>query len=221
MIPMPTQHSFINLTGEVFGSLTVLEFAGQDRFRGSLWLCRCECGGETVCRGGDLKRGATRSCGCLHKSIVVATQTTHGLSHLPEYKVWWLMLQRCEDTSRNDYARYGGRGINVCERWHTFENFIADMGRRPSPKHQIDRIDNSIGYSPENCRWVTASQNCRNRRNNRIVTFRGEKRCLAECIELSGLNYGTVYSRLRLGWTVEEALAKTPQRGKGGPSCRT
>lgn len=137
----------------------------------------------------------------------------HGLSYAPEYRAWQQMRLRCLDPEHAAYASYGGRGITVCDRWREDPAaFIADLGPKPSPKHELDRIDNDKGYEPGNCRWVTRKVNDRNRRSNRFVTFRGETLTIAEWCERLGLPGDTVRWRLSR-WTVEEALT-TPVRPK-------
>lgn len=138
----------------------------------------------------------------------------HGLSYTPEYRAWQTMRHRCTSPSNPAYPRYGGRGITICDRWlNSPQNFLADMGPRPSPKHEIDRIDNDKGYSPENCRWVTRVVNDRNRRSNHWLEYRGERKVLQEWCDLLGVPRDTVTWRLRQGWPVSEAL-ETPVRPK-------
>ena len=142
----------------------------------------------------------------------------HGLSYTPEYRAWQTMRHRCTCPASPAYARYGGRGITICDRWlNSPANFLADMGPRPSPRHEIDRIDNNAGYSPENCRWVVRSVNDRNRRSNHWIEYRGERRVLQEWCDLLGLPRDTVGWRLRQGWTTAMAF-ETPVRPKAGSS---
>ncbi len=123
------------------------------------------------------------------------------------------MLQRCTNPSKKSYAGYGGRGIKVCERWlDSFDAFLADMGPRTSPGHSLDRIDNDGPYSPENCRWATRKEQCRNRRSNRLVIYDGTEMPLVEAAERAGLSYQLAYQRLLRGWTPEEALEVVPRR---------
>ncbi len=139
---------------------------------------------------------------------------THGLSYTPEYRAWQQMRLRCTDPKHRAYANYGGRGITVCARWlDSVANFIADMGPKPSPRHELDRRDNDAGYSPDNCRWVTRATNDRNRRSNRLVTHNGETLALAEWCERFGKPRDTVKKRLDAGWPVARALT-TPVRPK-------
>ncbi len=132
---------------------------------------------------------------------------------MPELQAWYDMNRRCFRSSTVYYADYGGRGIRVCQRWaNSFEAFIEDMGHKPSPRHSLDRIDNDGDYEPGNCRWATWIEQERNRRNVRVLTFRGETRSLPEWADVLGVNRVTLMARIsKLGWTVEKALA-TPVR---------
>lgn len=139
---------------------------------------------------------------------------THGLSYTPEYRAWQQMRLRCTSPKHAAWPSYGGRGITVCDRWlESVQAFVADMGPKPTPQHELDRIDNSKGYEPGNCRWATRKANDRNRRSNRMVTFRGERLALAEWCERLGLPRDTTKKRLDAGWPVEKALT-TPVRPK-------
>lgn len=138
----------------------------------------------------------------------------HGLSYAPEYRAWQTMRLRCTETSNPAYKNYGGRGVKVCDRWlGSVQAFIDDMGPKPSPKHELDRIDNDGNYEPGNCRWATRKVNDRNRRSNRVVAFRGESHALAEWCERFGLPRDTAWKRLASGWSVEQTLT-TPVRPK-------
>ncbi len=130
---------------------------------------------------------------------------THGMSKTREYHVWFNMMDRCYNPANPAYSNYGGRGITVCERWRSFENFYADMCPRPG-RLTLDRNDNSLGYFKENCRWTTYKTQQRNRRDNKVVTFNGISRPLPEWTEILGLKYGTVLKRLHYGWSVERAF---------------
>ena len=138
----------------------------------------------------------------------------HRLSYTPEYRAWQTMRLRCLEPSNSAYPAYGGRGITVCDRWKDSpQAFLDDMGPKPSPRHELDRIDNDHGYEPGNCRWATRSQNDRNRRNNRLIQFNGERRTLVEWAEELGMRADTIGARIDNGWTAERALT-TPIRAK-------
>lgn len=134
---------------------------------------------------------------------------THGKRHTPEYTNWAGMKDRCFRPASKAWGNYGGRGITVCERWiNSFENFLADMGPRPTPKHSIDRIDNDGDYEPSNCRWATSAEQGQNKRTNVPVTYQGQNKLLKEWCELLKLNCSRVKHRIRLGWTPAEAFRK-------------
>lgn len=198
----------IDLSGDVFGRLTVIRRADSDgRPR---WECECSCGNKCTPRGSDLKFGRSNSCGCLRKEATSDRAATHRLSESSEYNIWNLMHHRCGDPRSDAYQNYGGRGISVCERWSVFENFMADMGRRPSPSHTVDRYPNNDGnYGPGNCRWATRTEQANNTRQNRLVEYRGRMLTLSDAMRESGstLSFGTIRSRVLRGWRFERAVA--------------
>ena len=190
-----------DLTGQRFGYLTVEKHVAPRRIQ-----CVCDCGAVVEVERGNLIRGRTSSCG---KSIHSAKRT-HGhasdYKRTPEYTAWTGLRRRCEDTSFREYYNYGGRGITYCERWKSFENFLADMGPRPSPKHTVDRIDNNGNYEPSNCRWSTWAEQARNKRSIHLIEFQGETKCIADWVIETGINRNTLVKRLRSGWSPERAL---------------
>jgi hypothetical protein len=130
-----------------------------------MYLVRCDCGREVEVSSQHLRKGHTRSCGCLNSERIGALRRRHGMSDRAEHRIWMLMLGRCSVVTNPDYRLYGGRGIQVCGRWHVFEHFFADMGPRPTAQHSIDRINVNGDYEPGNCRWATAKEQRRNCRN--------------------------------------------------------
>jgi hypothetical protein len=166
-LPMRT---FINIEGERFGRLIAIQHLPGTAGKRSKWLCRCDCGIETQTSSSLLRKGLTRSCGCLHRDACREKNSTHGMRKSPEYSVWYDMKRRCLDPKNKRYADYGGRGITVCERWRaSFSNFYSDIGPRPTATHSIDRINNNGNYEPVNCKWSTKSEQAFNRRPKRAA----------------------------------------------------
>lgn len=199
---------FKNLKGKKYGRLTVRRLA--TKVNGcTMWLCKCRCGTFITARSGSLRSGNTTSCGCKRTESVTkhGEFVGHRTRHTPEYSAWVAMLTRCRDESHVSYHNYGGRGIRVCERWSSFEHFLADVGRKPSPSHTLDRWPNKDGhYEPGNVRWATKKEQARNTRRNLLLTHDGRTLCVAEWAEILGVNRNTVYGRLNRGWTLAEAL---------------
>lgn len=210
----PKSKNFADLTNRKFDRLTVVGFLGGYKIRCGkthyFWSCVCECGGKTVTRTANLLNKRTRSCGCIQKETISKIRKKHGQCGTKEYVSWQNMLKRCNDPSSSHYKYYGGRGIKVCDRWlHSFEHFIADMGACPDG-FSIDRLNNSLGYFPENCAWRDDKSQMRNKRSNKLITHLGETLCVAEWCEKLNLPYNRVYQRLKAGWPVEMIFTEPP-----------
>lgn len=200
------------MIGLTYGQLTVLSIHGK-RWSDVAFHCRCSCGNHTLAQKHRLLTGRSKSCGCRRASGIGACQPTHRLSQSRESIVWSSMKARCYNRKNKSFARYGGRGIVVCDRWRdSFENFFADMGRRPSARHSIDRTNNDGPYAPDNCYWGTVVTQANNRRTSHILVLNGISRTVAQWATVIGLPPATLYARVnKLGWSHARALT-TPLR---------
>lgn len=190
-------------TGNVYGRLTVLAYAGKTKSGDSKWSCRCECGNITTVPRGSLRKGygGTKSCGCGRRSQGGGYSTT-------EYTTWKEMKRRCYNRRNSQYHLYGGRGIVICDRWRTsFVNFLADMGPKPFPEATIDRYpDNNGNYEPGNCRWATKLEQGQNTRKARVISYDGETMTLRSWARKLGITHRTLSVRIERGWPLEKAL---------------
>lgn len=198
----------MNLTGQKFGRLTVIELLSERKNAEKVYRCKCDCGNYTNVRSGSLKQGLTRSCGCLGREQVISCNTTHGKRYTRIYGIWKTMKTRCNNKNSPKYKNYGSRGIVVCDEWRNdfeaFYNWAMNNGYRDDLS--IDRIDNDGNYSPDNCKWSTPKQQVRNRRNTVCLTYNRETKSLAEWCEILNLNYHTVYDRHKHGWSTKDIL---------------
>lgn len=194
-----------DLTGMVFSRLTVQGLFGKKGGR-YYWTCKCICGNTREVLAQNLKNGSHKSCGCLHRERTAKMGFRHGYHGEVEYETWRHMMERCSNPKAHNYSLYGERGISVCERWHHYPNFVADMGCRPGPDRSIDRIDSNGNYEPSNCRWGTVEEQNNNRRSNVIFTLSRESLSLAQWCRKFGIHAVTVTGRLKRGWSIVAAL---------------
>lgn len=208
----------LDLTGQVVFRLTVLNEVdsiytprprpGRPNYihRERRWLCRCECGNTTIVRQTHLRQGVIKSCGCWNREATGQRKRSHGMSRTTMYINWCGMIARTTNPKNSHYQWYGARGIKVCARWRSFNNFLADMGERPSPNHTIERRDNDGDYCPDNCYWATPRQQGANKSNNVLLTLGSETQCLAEWSRRVGLSESMLTLRRKRGWTDEQTL---------------
>ncbi len=213
---------FIDLTGQRFGRLTVIKETGRAGNGAVLWLCRCECGKQSIVQGYALLSGNTTSCGCKR----------HETAHLMEwyqrckrsgrkkktrlYNIWMHIKDRCCNPRSIHYPNYGERGIRVCDEWmHSFSTFQEwALSHGYADNLTFDRINNDGDYTPENCRWVNMKVQSNNRRNSNMLTFQGQTKTLAQWADIYRINWNTLFSRIRAGWPVERALTEPVHKKK-------
>ncbi len=205
--PFPKTPNFQNLTGNVYGRLTVIAYLGSKR---SYWLCQCECGNTHRTRADSLKNGSTQSCGCLHKERV----TTHGQTigkRSGEYQSYTHAKERCENPKHHAYARYGGRGIKFL--FDSFDHFFKCLGRQPSPEHTVDRFPDKNGhYMDGNTRWATPKEQANNRESTIYLTLDGETKPLSEWAMTSGQAVSLLRDRItRQGWCARCTIHQPPR----------
>lgn len=192
----------IIMRGNRYGRLLVLRDLSKS------CLCRCDCGVELEVQRNNLRSGNTESCGCYQKDQSSQASMTHGKTDSEEYRIWLGIMSRCYNPKRKTYPLYGGVGIVVVEQWHNFQNFLDDMGPRPTVGHTIDRFPNKSGnYEPGNCRWATMKEQGNNRKSNVLLTKDGKTQTARQWEEELGLGRGLIHARLKLGWSAERALS--------------
>lgn len=202
---------YTDITGQVFGRLTAVSYAGRGTAGQALWLFACTCGGTKTAPADQAKRGRTMSCGCLavEQKRAAGKSRQHAFSRVNMYrerKSWENMIARCHVATHRDFANYGGRGIAVCGRWReSFEAFVQDMGLRPEGT-TLDRIDNAIGYDPGNCRWADKTTQANNRRDNRWITIDGRTQTVAQWARDRGVRASLIHTRLYQGWSEHDAV---------------
>lgn len=198
--------------GDVFGRLTVISLHHTKKYTNpsginkniEYYLCKCECGNMIITSKDHLKRGRTRSCGCLFSE----THTKHNIRHTRIYRIWCLMKSRCYSKNSNSYYNYGARGIRICKEWKenpmAFYDWAVANGYKDNLS--IDRIDNNGNYEPSNCKWSTKQEQNKNQRRTRLITYKGQKKCLADWEKELGFTKGKLGYRIRNGWPLEKAF---------------
>lgn len=202
------RQTFIDITGRVFNRWTVLERAANRKDRNgrtgeAQWLCRCECGTIRICRGAALRNGTHKNC---RRCRITHGATRFGKNNA-QYSIYSSIKERCFNVNHIHYKDYGGRGITMCEEWRNdYAAFLRDVGPRPQGM-TLDRYPNNDGnYEPGNVRWATELEQARNKRNNRLLTYKNKTLCLSEWSERSGIGCSTISARIAHGWSVEKAI---------------
>lgn len=205
----------IDMTGKTFGSLVAIACAGIGSDGKYQWRFACECGKEFTACGSKVRRGEVITCPECSMERVRLSHIKHGRARTPEHRAWSHIKSRCFNQKVPEYKHYGGRGITMCQRWiDSFENFLADMGSKPSKLHSIDRIDNNGNYEPSNCRWASFNEQANNKRSNRLVIINSKSKTMSEWATENGLNREIVHKRLRRGWSGESLIASPMQAQK-------
>lgn len=197
------------LTGNKYGSLTVIKLVLDEPGKKKKWLCRCDCGNETITTGSNLVGGRTKHCVSCGRKVVGEIHKTHGMTKTRLYYVWHSMKNRCENPKFKSYNDYGGRGITLCKEWHDSKAFFEwAMNNGYKEGLELDRIDNAKGYCPENCRFITRTENANNKRNNKIIEFQGTTKTLAEWARFYGVHYKNLSRLLLKGYSMEDAIIR-------------
>ncbi len=189
----------IDIVGQRFGRLTAVRRTRLARSERWYWECSCDCGHLVETSISSLRSGVRTSCGCGRRK--------HGATGTAEHGVWLGMIDRCSSNSKaaEDYYR---RGITVCERWRSFENFLSDMGNRPSPRHTVERKDNDRGYDPDNCEWALPAQQARNKRSNVWLLVNGDRLTVTDAAEALGIKRSALYGSIRRGRPLPSGVEK-------------
>lgn len=206
-VELPIHPHFIDLTGTKYGRWFVIAYAGRISGNEAQWYCECECGVLRTVRGAALRKGESKSCGCWAVEVTSHLMLTHGMRHTSEYEAYARAKQRCNDPNHDKYPYYGGRGIEF--RFTSFQEFYAELGDKPSPKHSIDRYPNNTDghYETGNVRWATPKQQAGHKRNNHLLTLNGRTQILADWSRELNIPHTTILRRLKRGWSEASALS--------------
>lgn len=195
---------FKKLAGKKYNRLLLLKCISINPIK---YKCKCECGNIKELRIYDIVKEKIKSCGCLNKEKRKTSKLIHGESHSPTYNTWKNLRSRCNNIKNNSYKDYGARGIKVCDRWKSFNLFLLDMGKKPSSKFQIERLDNNKGYCKENCTWATVYTQQRNRRSTHLITYYQKTQCLTDWALELNLPKAVLSARInKLKWSIEKSF---------------
>ena len=217
---------YINITGEKYGKLTAIERIGRHKYGGALWLFKCDCGKDRIADSSSVRTGRILSCGCAAREASVknwkifcdaanSARLTHGLSGKRVYDIWRSMVSRCHNPKNIGWKNYGSRGITVCDEWRNDPKVFAEwaLSNGYHDDLSIDRISNNMGYSPNNCRWISSKEQCNNRRSNRLVTIGDETKTVQQWAEQFNIDKTTLRYRLNHGWDTTKALSTKVSHG--------
>lgn len=198
----------IDISGQRFGRLITIKRlipSGETRNK---WLCQCDCGNKCLATTSDLRRGKTKSCGCLKKELDKNRNKRHGMSNTSLHKRWRSIKDRCFNSKSKSFKNYGGRGISMCDEWknsfESFENWALGNGYQENLT--IERIDVDGNYEPKNCCWIPLEEQAKNRRTTRLISFNGETYSIREWSKRLGISESTLYFRLNSGWDIKDAF---------------
>lgn len=204
--------NFIDLTGQRFGRLVVIERIKNDEKGYVQWLCQCDCGNKIKVFSNNLRKGNTKSCGCLRKDKAKEIFTKHKKCNSRLYVVWRDMKRRCTNPHSKDFINYGARGIKVCKDWENFkifEEWAIKNGydeKAQKGKCTLDRINNNGNYQPNNCRWVTAKEQANNRKSNHYITINNKTHTIAQWAEIYQIKPYIITNRIRRNWNEIDAV---------------
>ena len=197
-----------HLEGQKYGFLTVVKENGRNKDGEVLWLCKCDCGNEHTVKSVNLIHGYVKSCGCKRGEFISQKNSKHGLCDSKLYHIWHGIKNRCINAKHDNYVRYGARNISMCEEWLNDFKAFYDWAITHGFKEglTIDRIDNFKGYSPDNCRWITAKEQQHNRRDTIYLTYKGETKSTPEWAEIVGIDPHVLRHRINAKWSTKRAL---------------
>lgn len=199
----------VDLTNQKFGRLLVVKRMGSDKFKHSIWLCKCDCGNIKIIASNHLKRGNTKSCGCLAKEILSKRMSRHNMNGTRINRIWLRMKNRCNNKNDEHYKNYGERGIKVCNEWNDKENGFMNfynwaMQNGYKSDLTIDRIDVNGNYEPNNCRWITMFDQQSNKRNNYFIEYYGKRYTISQLSRHLKISKDTLRQRIKNNWKLEE-----------------